>query len=58
MQQKLPRAYLHLKKTLADAQWSRVQSRDATKSYNKMTVADASKLMGELDLAAFFKEQV
>ncbi|TMO72311.1 peptidase M13 [Pseudoalteromonas sp. S3785] len=40
---------------LAQAQWSRVQSRDATKSYNKMTVAEASKLTGDFDLAAFFK---
>ena len=45
------KSVLAFEKTLADAQWSRVQSRDATKSYNKMTVADASKLMGELDLA-------
>lgn len=40
---------------LAKAQWSRVQSRDATKSYNKMTVAEANKLTGDFDLAAFFK---
>ncbi len=46
---------LAFEKTIADAQWSRVQSRDATKSYNKMTVAEANKLAGELDLAAFFK---
>ena len=39
---------------LAEAQWSRVQSRDATKSYNKMTVAEANKLTGDFDLAAFF----
>jgi len=40
---------------LANAQWSRVQSRDATKSYNKMSVAEANKLTGDFDLAAFFK---
>ncbi|ATG76364.1 M13 family metallopeptidase [Pseudoalteromonas sp. 1_2015MBL_MicDiv] len=50
------KSVLAFENTLADAQWSRVQSRDATKSYNKMTVADASKLMGDLDLAAFFKD--
>ncbi|KDC52165.1 M13 family metallopeptidase [Pseudoalteromonas fuliginea] len=50
------KSVLAFEKTLADAQWSRVQSRDATKSYNKMTVAVASKLMGDLDLAAFFKD--
>lgn len=42
--------------SLAKAQWSRVQSRDATKSYNKMTVAEADKLAGDLDLATFFKD--
>ena len=47
---------LALEKTIADAQWSRVQSRDATKSYNKMTLAEADKLAGELDLSTFFKE--
>jgi putative endopeptidase len=46
---------LAFEKAIADAQWSRVQSRDATKSYNKMTVAEANKLAGDLDLAAFFK---
>ncbi|UOB73879.1 M13 family metallopeptidase [Pseudoalteromonas sp. APM04] len=47
---------LAFEKTIADAQWSRVQSRDATKSYNKMTLAEADKLAGELDLSTFFKE--
>ncbi|WP_404341313.1 M13 family metallopeptidase [Pseudoalteromonas mariniglutinosa] len=43
-----------LETRIADAQWSRVESRDATKSYNKMTVADADQLMGEFDLANYF----
>lgn len=49
------KAILALETTLADAQWSRVQSRDATKSYNKMTVAEANSLMGEFDLNAYFE---
>ncbi|MGO2074406.1 M13 family metallopeptidase [Pseudoalteromonas sp. AOP31-A2-14] len=44
-----------LETSIANAQWSRVESRNATKAYNKMTVADASKLTGELDLEAYFK---
>ena len=49
------KAILALETTLADAQWSRVQSRDATKSYNKMSVAAANELMGEFDLSAYFE---
>ena len=48
-------AIIELEKTIAQAQWSRVQSRDATKSYNKMTVAEANELMGEFDLSAYFE---
>lgn len=43
-----------LEKAIAQAQWSRVESRDATKSYNKMSIADASKLTGTFDLEAYF----
>ncbi|WP_394202869.1 M13 family metallopeptidase [Marinagarivorans algicola] len=43
-----------LEKAMADAQWSRVESRDATKSYNKMTVAQANQLLGDFDLVAYF----
>lgn len=50
------KSVIAFEKSLADAQWSRVQSRDATKSYNKITVADADKLMGDFDLATFFKD--
>ena len=45
---------LALEKMIAQAQWSRVESRDATKSYNKMSIADASKLTGSFDLEAYF----
>jgi putative endopeptidase len=43
-----------LEATLADAQWSRVESRDATKSYNKMSMDEANTLLGDFDLAAYF----
>lgn len=46
---------LALEKNLAEVQWSRVESRDATKSYNKMSLAQANKLMGDFDLASYFK---
>ncbi|MFY8328722.1 M13 family metallopeptidase [Pseudoalteromonas sp. ZZD1] len=46
---------LALEKSIAEAQWSRVQRRDATKTYNKMSVADASKLTGDFDLVEYFK---
>ncbi len=42
-----------LETQLADAMWSRVESRDANKRYNKMTLAEADALMGELALADF-----
>ncbi|CAM4283508.1 M13 family metallopeptidase [Pseudoalteromonas ostreae] len=49
------KAIIALETSIADAQWTRVESRDATKSYNKMSVSDASKLTGEFDLAEYFK---
>lgn len=49
------KSVLALEKNLAEAQWSRVESRDATKSYNKMSLAQANKLMGDFDLASYFK---
>jgi endothelin-converting enzyme len=47
------KAIIDLETRIADAQWSRVESRDATKSYNKMSVADANKLTGDFDFAAY-----
>ena len=35
---------------LADAHWSRVQSRDSNARYNKMTVAELQALTGEFDI--------
>jgi predicted metalloendopeptidase len=40
---------------LAKAQWTRVENRDAEKTYNKYTVADAQKEMPALDWRAFFE---
>ncbi|MEM0516500.1 M13 family metallopeptidase [Pseudoalteromonas sp. YIC-827] len=50
------KAILALETELATAQWSRVESRDATKSYNKMTVAEANELTGTFDFAQFLKQ--
>jgi len=44
---------IELETKLAGAQWSRVESRDASKSYNKMSVEEADKLLGNFDLAAY-----
>ncbi|WP_105167320.1 M13 family metallopeptidase [Pseudoalteromonas sp. T1lg23B] len=45
---------LALEKAMAEVQWTRVESRDATKTYNKMTLAQADQLMPEFDLPAYF----
>ncbi|MEM5551040.1 M13-type metalloendopeptidase [Pseudoalteromonas neustonica] len=49
------KAIVALETNIAQAQWSRVEQRDATKTYNKMSVADASKLTGSFDLVEYFK---
>ena len=38
---------------LAEIQWSRVESRNATKRYNKMTRVELNKLMGSFDWSLF-----
>ncbi len=40
---------------LAKAQWTRVENRDAEKTYNKYSVADAQKEMPNIDWRAFFE---
>ncbi|MCF6434935.1 M13 family metallopeptidase [Pseudoalteromonas sp. MMG022] len=45
---------LALEKAMADAQWTRVESRDATKTYNKMSLAEVDQLMPQFELPAFF----
>jgi endothelin-converting enzyme len=44
-----------LETRLAKAQWTRVQNRDATKTYNKLTVTDAQKDVSGIDWRAFFE---
>ncbi len=42
-----------LEKAIADKHWTRVQNRDRNATYNKMSVAQADSLMGDIDLAAY-----
>ena len=44
---------MKLETRLAEAQWSREQNRDPVKTYNKYTVADASKLTPGFDWVTF-----
>ncbi|MBD1580989.1 M13 family metallopeptidase [Pseudoalteromonas sp. S16_S37] len=44
-----------LEKAMSKVMWTRVQSRDATKTYNKMTLAEANQLMPDFDLSAYFQ---
>ncbi len=44
-----------LEKRLAQVQWTRVQNRDAEKTYNKFTVAEAQSLLPGFDWRAFFE---
>ena len=49
------RGILELETKLAEAQWTRVESRDATKTYNKMTIAEFNQLMPSFDAAALLQ---
>ena len=42
-----------IEKGIAKAQWSRVESRNATKRYNKMSHSELNKLMGSFDFDLF-----
>jgi endothelin-converting enzyme len=44
---------LKLETAIAQAQWSRVESRDATKSYNKLSLDDANALIPSFDLKTY-----
>jgi putative endopeptidase len=44
-----------LEKRLAEAQWAKVDNRDAVKTYNPMTVAELAKKAPGLDWSSFFK---
>jgi putative endopeptidase len=48
------KAVLAFETEIAKASWTRVDSRDATKTYNKMTVADLAKRAPGFDFAGFF----
>ncbi|MCG9698260.1 M13-type metalloendopeptidase [Shewanella sp. Isolate11] len=40
---------------IAESQWSRVETRDANKRYNKMSLADVETLTGDFDFARFIE---
>ena len=42
-----------LEKQLAELQWTRVQNRDAEKTYNKVTAAELSTMLGDFSWAEF-----
>ncbi|MBV7316476.1 M13 family metallopeptidase [Shewanella sp. NIFS-20-20] len=42
-----------IEKFIAEYQWSRTESRDANKRYNKMTMAELQTLFGSFDINAF-----
>jgi predicted metalloendopeptidase len=44
-----------LEKRFAQSQWTRVQNRDAEKTYNKYTLAEAQMLLPNFDWRAFFE---
>jgi len=47
---------LAVEMSIAKAQWSRVESRNATKSYNKMSRVELNKLMGSFDWGIYSQE--
>ena len=49
------KAVLDLETRIAAAHWTRVDSRDADKTYNKMSVADLSRRAPGFDFASLFK---
>ena len=46
---------LELETKLAEAQWTRVESRNADKTYNKMTASEVDELLGSFDFARYLK---
>nr|WP_295665913.1 M13 family metallopeptidase [Sphingomonas sp.] len=49
------KAIVAFETAIAKVSWTRIESRDATKTYNKMTVAQLQKLAPGIDFAAVFK---
>ncbi len=46
---------LELETKLAEAQWTRVESRNADKTYNKMTAGEVDELLGSFDFARYLE---
>ncbi|WP_440054207.1 M13 family metallopeptidase [Pseudoalteromonas sp. T1lg65] len=46
---------LSIETQIAEAQWTRVESRDATKTYNKLTVSQFNELIPSFDTDAYLK---
>jgi putative endopeptidase len=51
------KAIVDFETAIAQASWTRVDSRDADKTYNKMSVADLQKAAPGFDFATYFKDQ-
>ncbi|MBD8678992.1 M13 family metallopeptidase [Sphingomonas sp. CFBP 13720] len=49
------RAVMAFETQIARAHWTRIQSRDANKTYNKMTVADLARRAPGFDFASYFR---
>lgn len=49
------KAIVDFETEIAKASWSRIDSRDADKTYNKMTIAELQKLAPGFDFAAYFR---
>jgi putative endopeptidase len=50
-------ALLDFETRIAQVSWTKIDSRDATKTYNKMTVADLAKAAPGFDFVTYFKGQ-
>jgi putative endopeptidase len=50
------KAILALETNIAKAHWTRTESRDATKTYNKLTIPELRKLSAGFDLPEFIKD--
>ncbi|RUO80054.1 peptidase M13 [Idiomarina tyrosinivorans] len=44
---------MDIEKQLAEIQWSRVESRDAEKTYNRRTAAEVAEMLGDFDFGAW-----
>lgn len=51
------KAVLDFETKIAKAHWTRAQSRDSDKTYNKMTLAELAKSAPGFDFATYFKDQ-